>query len=618
MFSVRVGLLLLLTSVFAMPVVSQQRDQKPKKPSSKPAMSREAEELRLSATSLLHSLAQSANEIENINERVRIIAEIGDAFWLIDPEQARTTLVRAFKEIDKLSLGSDNDPERLATQKRTLRRLVLARIAKHEPPLANELIHDLPKEIATADERAMQQQGVSTPNADALLSIAEGLIAKDPKQAAAIAGYSLQDGLSQRLRLFLMRLRAKDSAAADSVAGAALREAAMQHPGRLFDVMVLWDYAYQPRDFYFNDILWTRNNEPHQNTSLDLKRFVLAFAVNAIVENLQQLPTGGDTTQNRNLAQAHLASLHAVIQQLIPSMQADWPKGITDLQQALARVEQELKTNGQSIPTRPPVEDAGAEMAAVDALIEKAAATTQGDARDDLYMAAAFKLLQMRQFEKGKEIAARIDNAERRAMIAEPLDFRLAGEFVEKNRLQDALTLANQLKTAEMRIASLARIGRAFIESGDSPTGLQTLNTAQSAANKTEPTIEASAATLRIASAFSKNDPERTSEVITLAIQILNKVKQDDTAWAILTPFANEDALALSWKNVPGGGMRSIKAAYPRNGSLADLLSRLDFNQAVSLAKTVNKKTLSLAAQASVCRAALESINRKSSATSSN
>lgn len=619
MFSLRAGLFLLLTSVLAMPVVAQQRDQKPKKSSgSKPVLSKEAEQLRLSATSLLHSLAQTVNEVENVGERVRILAEIGDAFWPVDQELARTTLVRAFKEVDKISSSSTNDEERVATQKRSLRRLVLARIAKHEPPLANQLIHDLPKELATADERAMQQQGVPTPNADALLAIAENLLASDPKRAAATAGYSLQDGLSQRLRLFLMRLRAKDSAAADALVRAAIRDASLVHPGRLFDVMILWDYAYQPQDFYFNDVVWSRGNEPRHNTPADLKGFVLAFAVNAIVENLQAIPTGGQTVENKNLAQAQLASLHAVIQQLLPSMQADWPRGISDLQQAMVRVEQELRSSGQSLPSRPPVEDSQAEMSAVDSLIEKAAAAPQGDNRDDLYMAAAFKLLQLRQYEKGKEVAAKIDNQERRAMIVEPLDFRLAGELIEKDRLQEALTIANQLKTPELRIAALARIGRAFIESGDSSTGMQTLNAAQSAAGKTDPTIEASAATLRIAAAFAKTDPARTSEVITLAVQILNKVKQDETPWSIIAPFGSEDALSLTWKNVPGGGMRSIKTAYPRNGSLADLLSKLEFNQAISLAKTVNKKVLSMAAQAAVCRTAIESTNNKSTKTSSN
>jgi hypothetical protein len=81
-----------------MPVTAQQRDQKPGKSSSnKPAVSKEAEQLRLSATSLLHSLAQTVNELESVGERVRILAEIGDAFWLVDQELAPTTLGRAFK-----------------------------------------------------------------------------------------------------------------------------------------------------------------------------------------------------------------------------------------------------------------------------------------------------------------------------------------------------------------------------------------------------------------------------------------------------------------------------------------------------------------------------------------
>ena len=203
-------------------------------------------------------------------------------------------------------------------------------------------------------------------------------------------------------------------------------------------------------------------------------------------------------------------------------------------------------------------------------------------------------------------------------MILEPLDFRLIGELIEKNRLQEALNLANQFKTPELRIASLARVGRAFIETGDAQTGLQTLDAAQSAASKADPSIEVSAATLRIAAAFAKSNPIRSSEALNLGIQILNKVKQDDSAWALLAPVGNEDALSLSWKNAPGGGLRSVKATYPHNGGLAELLSKLEFNQAISLAKSVNKKALSLMAQAVVCRTAIESMTGKTSAASSN
>ena len=616
MISLRIGLLACLIMI---PVVAQQPEQKTAKSTKKAAvLSKEAEELRLSAVSQLHSLAQTAGEIDNITERVRVMTEIGDAFWSVDPEYARTMLVRTFKEVDKLSGGSENDPERLASQKRALRRVVLSRIAKHEPPLANQLLHDSATDPLTADEKAMQQQGVATPNADALLSIAEGLLATDPKRAAMTAGYSLQDGLSQRLRLFLMRLRVKDSAAADGLIRAAISQASAQHPGRLFDAMILWDYAYQPPDFYFNGVVLTRDAQPRQNTPPDMKRLILAFAVNAIVENVQLIPTNTESPQDRNAAQLQLGSLHSAIQQLLPSMQMDWPKGTADLQQAIVRVEQEMKGIGQSVPTRPPSEDPDAEKNAIDNLLEKAAAASQGDARDDLYMAAAFKLLQTRQFERGKEIAAKIDNQERRAMMLEPLNFRLIGELIEKDRLPEALAIANDLKTPELRIASLARVGRAFIASGDSQTGLQTLDAAQAAASKADPSVEVSAATMRIAAAFAKSNPIRSSEAINLGIQILNKAKQDDNAWGLIAPAGNDDALSLSWKNAPGGGMRSIKVTYPRNGGFTELLSKLEFNEAISIAKSVNKKALSLMAQAAVCRTAIESTEVKASASSSN
>jgi hypothetical protein len=158
-----------------------------------------------------------------------------------------------------------------------------------------------------------------------------------------------------------------------------------------------------------------------------------------------------------------------------------------------------------------------------------------------------------------------------------------------------------------LRIGALARIGRALIDAGDSQSGLQTLNSAQSLVSKADPTVELSAATLRVASAFSKSDPIRVGEAISLAVQIMNKLNQDETAWILMAPPGASDALNLSWKNAEGGGLKSVKATYPRNGGLTELLVKLDFNQAVSLAKAVNKKALSLAAQAAVCRAAIES-----------
>jgi hypothetical protein len=255
-------------------------------------------------------------------------------FCIVDKEYARSVLVRSFKEIDKLPPGSKDEEKEYATrQKGYLRQIVLSRIAKRDLALAKQLIEGQIKETPTLNEKANKLYGVPSLSAEIILGLAQSFIATDPKRAATIASYSLQDGLSQRFRYFLVHLRAKDRDAADVLVTEAISKLGRQHPGNLFDVLMLWDYAYQPANFYFNGVWWSRENtEAGANASAELKRLVLNYALNTIVENLQQLPKS-ESAQDRTLVQLQLGALYSVIQQLLPSMQADLPRGAADLQQ---------------------------------------------------------------------------------------------------------------------------------------------------------------------------------------------------------------------------------------------------------------------------------------------
>ena len=98
--------------------------------------------------------------------------------------------------------------------------------------------------------------------------------------------------------------------------------------------------------------------------------------------------------------------------------------------------------------------------------------------------------------------------------------------------------------------------------------------------------------------------------MIGLAIQIANKVKDDQSPWPLISP-ASTDPLSFSWKNSDGEGLQSVKTSYSRSGGLPALLSKLEFEQAVALAKSIQSKALSLAVQAAICRAAIESTQDK-------
>jgi hypothetical protein len=612
MLLLRLVLLLVLPLVLLTSATAQQRERKQKKPQS--ALSEETEQLRLNAISLLHSLAQTANEIDKLEDRVTVLAEIGDAFWLVDKEYARTVLLRSFKEIDKLPPGTnDVEKEHAAEQKRHLRQIALSRIAKRDLAFAKQLIEEQVKETPTLNEKANKLYGGASPSAEVLLGLAQSFIATDPKRAATIAVYSLSGGLSQRFRYFLIQLRAKDSDAADVLVTEAVNQLGRQHPGSLFDVLMLWDYAYQPAYFYFNGIWWNREyKEGGADASLELKRLVLNYALNAIVENLQQLPKS-ESAQDRTLVQMQLGALHSVMQQLLPSMQADLPRGAADLQQALVRVEQELRAMGETPPTRPTAENSDEETTAVEKLIEKAEEAPQGETRDGLYLGASLQLYWKGQYARAKEVASKIDDPDRRALILEPLNFTISADLVEKKNLQEAWNVANELKRTEYRMCALARVGRAFLESGDSQSGMQALTAAQSLVGKTDPSFELAAATLRVAAAFPKTDLVRITEGITMGIQVLNKVKLDETPWSLMDSTGEEDSLLLNAQYMTGGagGISVIRTSLPQAGGFEELLARLDFNEAILLAKTVNKKPLAIMAQAGICRRVIESSHKE-------
>jgi len=98
-------------------------------------------------------------------------------------------------------------------------------------------------------------------------------------------------------------------------------------------------------------------------------------------------------------------------------------------------------------------------------------------------------------------------------------------------------------------------------------------------------------------------DPAEPSD----GVESLLEKAEDETPWFLKSSVKDDDGFNLSWQNTPDGGISFIKATPPRDGGLVNLLSKLEFNEAIALAKTINNKALSLSLQAAICRSAIES-----------
>jgi hypothetical protein len=611
------SLSLLLTLLCPVAASVQQRTKEKQGGVAKPkALSDEAELLQWKATQVLGNLDQSVTDINSVPDRVRVLVEIADALWLVDEGRARALFTRSFEEIDKLSADSQIDRKRLPDIMQALRYRVLGRAARRDPQLANQLVRTIPDTTPTADQKWADTFGSGTPNGEALLGVAQNLLATDPQQSTALAKLSLPDGLSQGLRLYLIGLRAKDAVAADALFEAALATASARRPTRLIEVLFLWDYAYQPANFYFGGISWDRERgaSPYPMAA-KLKRAVLLFAINAIKDNAQLLLT--PPAEPDRLAQEQAALLYATVQQVLPSVQADLPNSAPYLHSLLAKLEGDLRGNGQKIPAPPSTTETGdASDSSLDKLLERIANTAQVEARDDLYLQAAFQLFRGRDYSRATKVAEKIEDKARREMILEPINFNQAGDLISSGNLEDALKLADSLKVPELRVMMLARIGRAFFDKGDGPRALLVLGEAQALAAKSEPSIALSSSVLSLSLAFNRLDQLRSFEALNQAIEMMNKVKEDGALWALLSASSGAGPLSatnFSWKASDNGGLKWVKINYPRVAGLTEALSKAsqrDFDQAVSAARQIRVKGLSLAVQAAICRAAIESVRK--------
>jgi len=606
-------LLALATLTLALATPAPALAQKGAGQKAKPKTAEAQDPLRQQAVSMLNGLVNEAADVTDTFDRVVVQTEVADALWPVDEARARELFAASFREIEKLAADSEPERSQAARRMQTLRQRVLSRVSKRDPKLANTLVRSVPAVPPTAEQRWQQMYGASTPQGEALLGLATQALRTDIKQAVALARYALPEGLSQSLRLFLLRLRAKDQAAADALFEEALGVAQAARPGRLFDVLVVWDYAYQPPLFYLGGVSWPRGKEEPRFPVKDaLRQKAIAFAVRALGENALQLSEAAPPEADANERRAQLSNLYSVIQQLLPTIEAAAPDSANSLRAQLSGLEQDLRTAGQKLPGPPQAEEeSDAAGDDVEALLARAFKAGQGEAGDGLYMKAAFKLFERKQYERAAEAASKIGDPARRAMIEEPVNFNRAGELIVKGDPEEALRVAARLKTPLLRVNVMAKAGAAYLEKKDYSRWATVLGEAQTLADKIDPSIDLGAATLGIASAFGEHDALRAFEALTLSVQIINKVPADVRLWNVLSPLGGGQLSVYNyeWKDAGDGGMTSFKAAYPRPAGLADVmsqLSRLDFDRTVSLARQLKAKNLSLVVQTSIARKAIE------------
>ena len=427
----------------------------------KEAAKLERKERRLQLISYLDGISQKAVGIEPVEDRVRVLTEVGDAFWFLDKPRAISSFTQLFQTIDGMASEAGAETNKI----NALRQATLARVARRDPELAAKLITNEPAPVKD-EPFSRELNAMSKPHAETLTAVALTLLKTDLQQSISLARLALRDGMSQTTRTYLLRLREIDAAMADSLLELSLKHAATQTPARLFDALSFWEYAFQPSGFHFGPVSWSGSAEGRSyGVSQPLKLAVLQFAVSAINQNIQlRLATGATNTRASDL---RLAQLYSVVQQLLPHIAQYIPPAADALRAELGVLEQAVRGSGQQLPALRSFGSSPEQTSsAIENLLQKAERTIGGKERDGLYLAATYRLLFAGQFEKAAAMASRMEESEMKTAITDAINFNWTGSLLASGNITEALTTARTIRAHEPKVVALAKAG-AVVETGD-------------------------------------------------------------------------------------------------------------------------------------------------------
>lgn len=578
----------------------------------------QAEALLRNAIVTVEYLKQTSGEIASPSDRVRVLLEIADSQWLVDPDQSRDTFKQGFEIADEFE-SSVRDSERNAGHG-SLRNMVIARVARHDSALADKLASRVrigSPEKEQEGEAFGQLYGTASARSEVLMEAATQLLDSAPQKAVELARLAASEGFTQHLRLFLLKLRAKDLSAADSLFELVFRAASARRPRQLIEALFVWDYAFQKKSIHLGSVGWFRESPAEYPASPELRRRALAFAVEALTQNIQDVNPATASDSEIPVSRERLVMIHSLGTQILPDVDAYMPSMSAFLQNELRRIEIDLSTGGRKLPTPPsPIPESPGTAEDADKLVERlvaqASKASTTSARDGLYARAVLRLYLHGEHDRALELSREIETRELLVMITEPIKFDRAGNLISRADLEKAAVVARSLETPELRVSVLARIGSAYLAAKKPNEALEILSEAEMAAAKAGPSVYLVSGLLGIALSMMEIDRDRAVSGTYAAVRTANGITDGDLWDLVYSGQGISGRLAVqnySWSTRKDGGLESISVVYPRLAGLVNVLSKIserNFDEALLIAQQMKPKAQSIATQALICREAIK------------
>jgi hypothetical protein len=519
-------------------VQSQERPKEIKTSPEAEAQDEQRQQQVLTILAILRATSDGAKDWPDVAAASKTQAQIADLMWDFDAEAGRSYLIKAWETACRIDepKSQERSPYRNTSLRTVTGRDVILVARRRAPDLAQKWLDQIANRVES--DRANEERGIfddRTARSSVLLQMSLQILGDDPQAAAGMAIESLSDGISFGLQEVLLKIQEKDFELAQKVFRAALtrlRTVGMSDPNEL---LILNAYLYTPGrttaantgDDPHKIQLAVGRNQPRIIPAAQLNPSLATEFLNLAADLLllAQLPSTTSTPPTTARAQiTTITSLMDRVAQISPE------KGAM-LAQRLQMLTAEAKFSSQ--PSKLPeghIESKPGETAPeynerrVDYLEKLAEKETTTLSRDVAYAKAALAT-EVIAYQRGWDIATKIDDDRLRSNVRNCLIYRATLHFLTRNDTEKAYELIAKNTDAVQRAASLVVGAQRLLTAKDKVRAGQWLNEARLLIRKTEPDEGATRVAFGTVSAYGEFDMVVAFDALSEAVRILNKAK---------------------------------------------------------------------------------------------
>lgn len=544
--------------------------KKPAKPISKP----EVTELPLQqqrAIAVLESLVKETIAIDDQPLRIKTQAKIADALWSYNQARAREIFTEAFQATESVGgTSAESDARSLVakgllgasfSERAKLRQEVLTLMALHDTKLAEQLRASaaVKKEEQTVDAETDRKAKMIEQ-----LAVARSLVRLDPQKAAQVVRQIFQSGFHPDVAFVLRDMRFVNQGLADALFKEAL-SAARQVQGSLAA-------SGGSLTFYF----WEEGGSISfaDPARVRLLQSFLDLAYEVIARQVA-IESEGTLLLEPQQASKDVSTL----QLILPWFARLMPDAVPTVRIRIAQLTKYLSNEQVNATQREPEKPVDYKD-----LLKDAEAAHDPRQKDRLYARAAGEAAQQGKHEEAIRLIEKIQDRQFRELQGAVTRFGIARRAIAKGDFEEAHRYAKEIEFSPQRVRIYQMLSDQFIGKKDYPRATTLLMEIQHWLEASPEDPKKAQGLLEVTALVASFDPPRGFEVAKLAAQAIN----------------NAD-----FKTPPNKMEVQIKVEYLDFARPFAPLARADFERALLIAQSMQKKEAAVLAQVEICKAVL-------------